>query len=235
MAQFLLSITYSMAKKKNHKHKISFQDFVNSLERADEPRMLDEKIERQYFLVVTEGEKTEPNYFKGLTAELPDHLVAVEIIGEGANTISVVEAAIKKREVRKNENLLPNFDEVWVVFDKDDFPAKRFNGAIQLANNELIKLAYSNEAFELWYILHFQYLDAAVNRTRYIEILKGILGNYQKNNAQMYQILKQKGDETKAILWAKKLFEELNIGNPSEEKPTTLVYRLVERLNDFKK
>jgi len=105
MAQFLLSTTYSMAKKKNHKHKISFQDFVNSLERADEPRMLDEKIERQYFLVVTEGEKTEPNYFKGLTAELPDHLVAVEIIGEGANTISVVEAAIKKREVRKNENL----------------------------------------------------------------------------------------------------------------------------------
>jgi len=42
-------------------------------------------------------------------------------------------------------------------------------------------------------------------------------------------------DEKKAILWAKKLFEALNIGNPSEEKPTTLVYRLVERLNDFKK
>ena len=223
-----------MAKKKNHKQKPSFQEFLNSLKRDDSPRIIDKKAERQYFLIVTEGEKTEPNYFKELTNQLPDSLVQVEIIGEGANTISVVEAAIQKRKEREKQLLQPNFDEVWAVFDKDDFPAERFNGAIQLAGNHQIKLAYSNEAFELWYILHFQYLDAAVNRTRYVEMLKEILGDYQKNAPNIYQLLQEQGDESKAILWAKKLYSEIRIGNPAEEKPTTLVYLLVERLNEFR-
>jgi len=145
-----------------------------------------------------------------------------------------VEAAIQKRIERTQQLLQPDYDEVWAVFDKDDFPAQRFNGAVQLANNQDIKLAYSNEAFELWYILHFQYLDVTVNRFQYIKILKEILGDYQKNNAQMYQVLQEKGDESKAINWAKKLYKELHIDNPAEEKPTTLVHLLVERLNEFK-
>ena len=223
-----------MAKNKNLAHKPSFQDFINSLTRADQPRIIDREEERQYFLIVTEGEKTEPNYFKGLINKLPDHLVAIEIVGEGANTISVVKAAIRIRERRMEQNLLPQFDEIWVVFDKDDFPARNFNRAIELAIQKDINVAYSNEAFELWYILHFQYLDAAVNRNRYIEILKEILGDYQKNDDQMYLLLNEKGEEKKAISRAKKLYKELNIGNPAAEKPTTLVYKLVERLNIFK-
>lgn len=223
-----------MAKHKNRAHKSGFKDFLNSLTRTEQPRIIDQEEERQYFLIVTEGEKTEPNYFKSLVNELPDHLVAIEIVGEGANTISVVKAAIKIRTKRNEQNLLPPFDEVWVVFDKDDFPARNFNRAIELATKEKIKVAYSNEAFELWYILHFQYLDAAVNRDRYIEILKEILGKYKKNDNEMYHLMNDKGDEKKAISRAKRLYRELNIGNPAAEKPTTLVYKLVERLNKFK-
>lgn len=232
MVLFLLSTIFLMAKKK--KQKFSFHDFVDSLKREEVPRIIDSKEERQYFLIVTEGEKTEPNYFKGLIKQLPEHLVEVEIIGEGANTISVVEAAIDKRKEKEQQVLQPKYDEVWTVFDRDDFPAKRFNGAIQLATSEDIKLAYSNEAFELWYILHFQYLDAAISRSRYIKILKDILGNYQKNDTQMYQVLQKKGDEARAIKWAEMLYKELYVDNPAEEKPTTLVHLLVSRLNEFK-
>jgi len=224
-----------MAKNKNRGHKTNFKDILNSLTRSEQPRRIDQEEERQYFLIVTEGEKTEPNYFKNLINELPHHLVDVEIVGEGANTISVVKAAMKIRDKRKIHTILPHFDEVWVVFDKDDFPAKNFNRAIELANQEKIKVAYSNEAFELWYILHFQYLDAAVNRNQYIEMLKDILGDYQKNDEQMYHLLNDKGNEKKAISRAKKLYRELNIGNPAFEKPTTLVYKLVERLNKFRR
>jgi len=145
-----------------------------------------------------------------------------------------VKAAIKLRQKKLEQTLQPNFDEVWVVFDKDDFPAKNFNRAIELAKSENINVAYSNEAFELWYVLHFQYLDAAVNRSRYFEILKELLGDYQKNDSNIFTLLKQKGDEKKAITWAKKLFKNLGKGNPAQEKPTTLVYKLVERLNLFK-
>ncbi len=232
MVVFPLLMIFLMAKKK--KRKLNFQDFVDSLNREDIPRVTDTKVERQYFLIVTEGEKTEPNYFKGLISQLPNYLVQVEILGEGANTISVVKAAIQKKREREQQLLQPNYDEVWAVFDKDDFPAKNFNGAINLANIEDIKLAYSNEAFELWYILHFQYLDAAINRSQYIKILKEILGSYKKNNTQMYQILKKKGDESKAIKWSEKLYKDLYVNNPAEEKPTTLVHLLVKRLNEFK-
>ena len=224
-----------MAKRKNQEHKQSFQEFLNTLKRDEQPRIIDQEEERQYILIVTEGEKTEPNYFKGIIKNLPNHLVQVEIIGEGANTKSVVKSAIQIRDRRTQDFGNPDFDEIWVVFDKDDFPAKNFNSAIEMAKNEDIQCAYSNEAFELWYILHFQFLDAAVNRKRYIEILKETLGNYEKNQDDIYQILKEKGNESQAIQWAKRLHKDLNVGNPAEEKPTTLVYQLVESLNRFKR
>ena len=41
-----------MAKKKKHKQKSSFQDFVNSLKRENTPRIIDKKVERQYFLII---------------------------------------------------------------------------------------------------------------------------------------------------------------------------------------
>ena len=223
-----------MAKQKNHERKLTFNGLVNNLKREERPRLIDRVAERRYFLIVTEGEKTEPNYFKGLIDELPDHLVEVEILGRGADTISVVQAAIKRREQAEQQRLKPPFDEVWAVFDKDDFPAKKFNEAVQLAENKQVKVAYSNEAFELWYVLHFEFLNSAVNRAKYIETLKRVLGSYKKNQTGIYRLLKEKGNEAQAIKWAKKLYKELNVGNPAVENPTTLVYDLVERLNKFK-
>ena len=45
------------------------------------------------------------------------------------------------------------FDQVWCVFDRDpsrvNNTAQRFNAALRLAEKEDIKVAYSNECFEL--------------------------------------------------------------------------------------
>jgi hypothetical protein len=51
-----------------------------------------ELIER--FLIVCEGEKTEPNYFKSF--RVPKDVI--DIYGLGANTISLVKEAIKLRD-----------------------------------------------------------------------------------------------------------------------------------------
>ena len=48
-----------------------------------------------------------------------------------------------------------HYDQIWCVFDKDDFSDNDFNYAIHLANKLNFYTAYSNQAFEYWLILHF--------------------------------------------------------------------------------
>lgn len=224
-----------MAKKKSKKQTPNFKDFVASLERKESPRKIDSKEKRKYFLIVSEGEVTEPNYFKSLTEKLPEHLVKVEIEGIGQDPLNVVKAAIELREKREERPLLPQFDEVWAVFDKDDFPDENFNNAIKKAKGVGIEPAYSNEAFELWYVLHFRYLDTAISREQYIIFLKSVFGNYEKNDPKIYNKLQQHpdSDETRAIKWAKKIYEQRANITPAKDKPVTRVYELVKRLNDI--
>ena len=49
---------------------------------------------RQSFLIVCEGEKTEPNYFKKYRAPK----TIIELVGVGDNTVTVVEKAIELRD-----------------------------------------------------------------------------------------------------------------------------------------
>mgnify|MGYP004634043191 CR=1 FL=1 len=52
-----------------------------------------------------------------------------------------VEALRLKEEEQKKGR---EYDQIWVVFDKDDFPDKDFNQAIISAQSNGIKVAYSN-------------------------------------------------------------------------------------------
>lgn len=49
--------------------------------------------ERERILIVCEGAKTEPNYFRAIQEKLPPRVVEVEIAGEGHNTLRLVETA----------------------------------------------------------------------------------------------------------------------------------------------
>ncbi len=116
-----------------------------------------------YFLIVCEGSKTEPNYFKSFPKEIGGVVYEVKIGGDGGiNTLGVVEKAIELRD-----NSSQQYDRVWAVFDKDNFPPNRFNSAIQKAKANNIHCAWSNEAFELWYLLHFHDRITAMSRTEY--------------------------------------------------------------------
>jgi hypothetical protein len=191
---------------------------------------------RQIFLIVCEGEKTEYYYFTCLREDLKSNNIKIKVKAEGKNTLSLVEKAIN---IRNNEKL-ESYDQVWCVFDKDDYTKEQFNQADRLAKQEKIKIAYSNEAFEIWYILHFQYLDTATSRDRYGQILTnqmrklGLFGEqekYRKNQENMYEKLKLY--QPKAIANAQKLIEmrdELK-QHPFDPYPSTTVHELVEELN----
>ena len=186
-------------------------------------------------LIITEGVKTEPNYFKAFRV----HNIDVEIIGTGRNTVSLVEEAKQlaeeKKEARAREFGIRVKDvtmTVWCVFDKDSFPSGNFNGAIQAAEGQGFKIAYSNEAFELWYLLHFNYYNTGITREQYIEKLSDLLEfKYEKNDEFMYNVLFE--NQWKAIQNAKKLLACYCSENPNANNPSTTVYKLVEYLNEF--
>ncbi|MFN6380026.1 MAG: RloB family protein [Flavobacteriales bacterium] len=224
-----------MNNSKKHKQP-SFKDFLDKLKSntVDEPKQIGRFDERRYFLIVTEGERTEPLYFNYFKNYLPKKLLeTIEVSGEGDNTVNIVRKAIELRNER-NLSLKPKFDEVWAVFDKDDFQSSRFNAAVSLANREGINSGHSNQSFELWYVLHFQYLTSALHRSDYIKLLSKNLGfRYEKNNPIVVEHLFKKCNIKQAIHWAKKL-EELHTGKtPAQSCPSTKVYELVEKLMSY--
>jgi RloB-like protein len=176
---------------------------------------------KERFLIVCEGAKTEPNYFRSF--RVPKDVIDVR--GIGANTVDVVEKAI---ELKSKDD----YDQIWCVFDRDSFPATRFNEAFVLASRNNIKIAYSNEAFELWYLLHFNYYDTGMSRKQYGAKLTDCLGyKYEKNSTTIYEEILEM--QPQAIKNAEKLIATYNPKNPERDNPSTKVHCLVEELNKF--
>lgn len=106
------------------------------------------------FLIVCEDGNTEPYYFRTFEKHIPEETIFLRAVGTGRSSKGVVEQAIIEKEklaIEANKNV----DEVWVVFDKDDaekVPANklRFTDAFKIAQEEKMRVAYSNEVFELW-------------------------------------------------------------------------------------
>ena len=189
-----------------------------------------------YFLIVCEGEKTEPNYFKSFPKQSGKIIFDIEFDGGGISTLKVVEKAIELRDKSKRK-----YDRVWAVFDRDGFKSTSFNSAIKKAEANNISCAWSNEAFELWYLLHFHNRITAMKRDEYKkaieEAVNGKLGKkkkafeYKKNDTQIYSLLKKLGNQDSAIKWANELANGINGEKFANYNPQTMVFKLVTELN----
>jgi hypothetical protein len=210
---------------------------VQKIDNADLKRFARSTAKRKprevkiFFLIVCEGAKTEPNYFKKFSGKSGSVIFEIDCEGKGYNTLKVVEETLKIREKDTNR-----YNRVWAVFDKDNFSDNDFNSAIQKAKANNIGCAWSNEAFELWYLLHFQYRNTPMSREDYkkaieIEVNKQTSGFvYAKNSTEMYDILQKYGNQTQAIKNAKKLSLQYNNQNFAKHNPKTQVFELVEQL-----
>lgn len=188
-----------------------------------------------YFLIVCEGEKTEPNYFKNFPKQIGNIVYDIELEGGGISTLKVVEKAIELRDKSKQK-----YDRVWAVFDKDSFKPNSFNSAIFKAKANGIECAWSNEAFELWYLLHFHNRVTAMSRDEYKKAIEDAINDkigdkkrkfkYEKNNPNMYAILNKIGRQDLAIKWASDLNEKLEGEAFANYNPITQVFKLVEEL-----
>lgn len=211
--------------------------------RFEEKRKTEIRTKRKFYLIVCEGEKTEPNYFNALKSNLPRgilELVSIDVEGTGKNTLSIIEETKRLKKVYEDQ-YLRKIDKIWAVFDKDSFTAEQFNNAILKGETSKPKIncAWSNEAFELWYLLHFSYYNTGVSRARYQHLLKReitkVTGNqdyrYKKNSTEMFELLDRYGDQEFAIVNAKKLDRLYFDKKYADHNPQTKVHILIEELN----
>lgn len=184
---------------------------------------------KQSFLIVCEGVNTEPNYFNAFRLTS----ASVKAVGKGLNTIKLVQEAIiiKEDERRKGHT----YNQYWVVFDKDDFSNHDFNKAILLAESMGFNVAYSNQAFEYWFLLHFNLYRGYIHRNDYEQILSQQMKmEYSKKEfftTKIYAMLLPY--QADAIARAKKILREFGTTRPSQAVSSTTVFKLVEELNKF--
>ena len=181
---------------------------------------------RDLVLIVAEGQKTEPLYFSGF------RLSNVKVIGCGYNSDSLVSHAVylKKQAIKNGEP----YDQIWCVFDRDSCSPENIINAFRIANQNEIHPAFTNEAFELWYLLHFNFYDSALSRNQYSDKLTESLGfKYRKKTHDMYDRLLPL--QPNAIRNAIALLGRYSQSNPERDNPSTTVHHLVQYLNQWVK
>lgn len=201
------------------------------------------KSRQETWLIVTEGTETEPNYFNGLynylTLTYQSKLnIKFEPKGCGRNTISLVEHVdhffdftddlVRSARIR--------YGKTFVVFDKDSFGNSQFDNAIFKSKQKGYIPLWSNECLELWFLLHFNYLQNAVTRDLYYKSLSDIFSrNYEnemKSSKNIFYDIKDKGGElSKALLFSKKLYDSsCKETSPSKRAPCTTMFRIFDEL-----
>ena len=201
----------------------------------------DPKYIRCRVLIVCEGAKTEPSYFKSFNMIKNSSSLVIEVStkGLGLNTIQVVDEAIKLKELAEKQG--KPYDSVWAVFDRDSFKPSDFDTAILKAEENEVGCAWSNEAFELWYIYHFDAPSVAIQRSKYKGIITARVRKYgkgkkkytyKKNDPQMRSILLSDCgcDEKEAIKRAEKQAKTFHNRSFDTHNPCTMVYKLVRQL-----
>lgn len=215
-------------------------DNAERFEKQDTKRIENSRNKRKYYLIVCEGEKTEPNYFQAMKNDLPRGTIEhVDIEGTGTSCLRIISETIKIRN-RKERINSRKYDRVWAVFDKDSFPNEQFDNAIHKSSSKDINCAWSNEAFELWYCLHFQFVNHGMSRKDYSAFIGREISKltkrdfeYKKNDPNMFKLLKTIGNQNQAIKWAKKLNGSFNDNKYSLHNPCTKMYELIcELFND---
>jgi hypothetical protein len=185
---------------------------------------------RARFLLICEGEVTEPEYFRYVKEALRDHLLTVEISKTHGNPLQLVEEAVARtrtatRRARKDrdDNLL--YDQVWCVMDVDNHP--QLSAAKALAEKNSIRLAISNPCFELWPLLHL--VDRRGHMTS--QQMQTELCRHMPGYEKRLDCEKLRGRYTTARERAVSIHKQHERdGQPHGDNPSTTVWQLVDEL-----
>lgn len=199
-------------------------------------------------LIVCEGKKTEPNYFRGLIQWHDISSVNIHISGDcGSAPPSVVTHGIDL--YRAAQELGEPYDRVYCVFDRDSYHLPSQNKVYQQALDQIQRAmpasvffaANSVPSFEYWLLLHF-----CDTRQTFVAQGKASVGDmvekalrkywvdYEKAMLQSYSQLKKlapQGEAQALIRAARGLLAAQAVG---DDNPSTKVHELVGYLIKIK-
>lgn len=189
-------------------------------------------------LIVCEGSKTEPNYFKELIRFYRLSSADVEIDGScGSSPISVFDRAVL---LHKKENDKGNgFDRVYCVFDKDRHST--YEEALMKLSAKKLKGVFfgvtSVPCFEYWLLLHFKFTTKPFTSTPKLSVgdlmLKELikeLPSYKKGAEGIFKALFERLESAK-----KNAEKSLVLSRDNEtDNPSTHIHTLVEYLQNLK-
>lgn len=201
-------------------------------------RVENTRDERKAVILACEDSVSAPLYFNAIFDDLKiNHAIAASslVIAKHTHTdpLGVLQDLL-------NHSGYEDFDHQWIVIDRDEertngggHTLENFNQAIAKAGGRRINVAYSNPCFEIWYLLHFEYRNTAIDRD---ELYQKLERNYQYKKNKLL-ILTQEQQNT-AIKNAQKLIKSWEdvqgATSPSTDNPSTTVHNLVKLLNGFK-
>ena len=230
------------------------------LEKKDFQRKTNNKTTVPDIIIACEDSVSSPTYFQKIIDKLiedkritQDSFVLVPHNGKTHPT-GVLENL--KSYSDDNNKKYTDFEHKWIVIDRDiervnggGHTAEDFNNALKNAKSRRkdlnIEVAYSNDSFELWYLLHFNYRNTSILRD---EIIKKVIEELKK--IEPHKFVKLDKDNIKEKNYTKMIFETLldkqkiairnaenlllshgNSHNPEQDNPSTKVHILIEILN----
>jgi hypothetical protein len=197
------------------------------------------KIEKPTILIVCEGENTEISYFRQFKLTTAN-IVLTEV---GAGAAAVLE---KAKQVYKPEE----HEIVACVFDKDEVPDEVFNATVKEAQRQGFMCAWSNQAFEYWFLLHvIDHQAESMHRREYHqklnEHLKGTGISYEGKRSKMvtdtlfeyFEAIDSQSGKPRvqlAIERSERNEKRHQHKQPAQAESCTLVHHLVKKIRQFR-
>ena len=206
---------------------------TNNLQRRKSRREVYEKV-----LIVCEGKKTEPNYFKELIVHYKLNTANVAIDG---NCNSSPESVLKRAEdlVKIEGKNGDPFDRVYCVFDKDTHAS--YDKTIEKIKSKTPKNTYyaaiSVPCFEYWLLLHFDKTTKPYHAKGHSSVanevqkeLKKHFPKYDKGNKTVFLDLIDKIEIAKENA----LSALIHSKSAGTDNPSTYIHELVDYLQKLK-
>jgi len=208
-------------------------------------RKLNQRPGHDRILIVSEGSKTEPNYFAEIRAAYRLHTARVmmrpsELGTAPIQVVQYAEALFKNGDPHRG--IPPRaFEQVFAVFDRDDHDSYR--QALQLAKSlddgklkndarqaVRFRAIASVPCFELWLLLHYEDVHAPLRRDEVLHRLKQHIPGYHKGADAVFSATQKHLAE--AMQRAKALAARFTAY--SEPEPFTAIADLVEILTTLR-
>jgi hypothetical protein len=171
-------------------------------------RKLGRRASYDRILIVSEGSKTEPNYFNEIRRTYKLHTANVEVrhSEHGTAPVQVVQYAKNLFEVGdRHKKIQPRaFDRIYAVFDRDDHTsyfdalqmAKSLDGKLRNGNRQFIRFRAiaSVPSFERWLLLHYEDIQHPIHRYEVMRRLKAHIPGYDKGAQGTFLTTKSRVD-----------------------------------------